>query len=87
MAATDTVTVRVRSFARVREVLGSELDLVLPQGATLADVWEQLRLRDRELDRLANSVRLARNGVVSPLLDALLQDGDEVSILPPVGGG
>jgi sulfur-carrier protein len=85
--ATDAITVRVRSFARARELLGSELNLVLPAGATLADLWEQLRLQNRELDRIAGSIRLARNGVVSPLLDAKLNEGDEVSVLPPVGGG
>jgi sulfur-carrier protein len=85
--ATDAINVRVRSFARARELLGSELTLVVPAGATLADLWEQLRLQNRELDRIASSIRLARNGVVSPLLDARLNDGDEVSVLPPVGGG
>ena len=87
LADTDKVTVRVRAFARVRELLGSELEISLPRGATLADLWEQLRLRDRELDRIAKAVRLARNGAVSPLFDAVLQDGDEISVLPPVGGG
>jgi molybdopterin synthase sulfur carrier subunit len=81
------VIVRVRAFARARELLGSELQLELPDGASLADAWEALRLKNVELDRMASSIRLARNGVVSPLLDARLAEGDEVSVLPPVGGG
>lgn len=81
------MVVRVLSFARARELLGSELQLELPDGASLADAWEALRARSRELDAIASSVRLARNGIVSPLLDARLSDGDEISVLPPVGGG
>lgn len=77
----------MRTFARVRELLGDDFSVDLAEGATVADLWERLRLRDREMDRLAGAVRLAVNGRIVPLLDARLCDGDEVSVLPPVGGG
>ena len=82
------MTVRVRAFARMRELLGeSEFDLDVPEGATVADVWEALRLRKREIDKLASSTRIARNGQVVPLLHEMVAHGDEIALLPPVGGG
>lgn len=80
--------VRVRAFARMRELLGeSEFEMDVPEGSTLADVWEALRLRKREIDKLASSTRIARNGRVSALLNETVAQGDEIALLPPVGGG
>ncbi len=85
---TETIGVRVRAFARLRELLDSgDFELRLPRGATLADLWEALRARNRAIDALAASTRMARNGRVAPLPSAVLADGDEVALLPPVGGG
>jgi sulfur-carrier protein len=84
----DSITIRVRAFARIREVLGEgEFELDVPEGSTLADVWERLRSRTREMDRLASSTRMARNGRVSAFLTETVEPGDEVALLPPVGGG
>jgi len=87
VATETTIKVRVRTFARVRELLGNDFQVDLVEGATVADLWEQLRLRDREMDAIARAIRIAVNGRIVPLLDARLRDGDEVSLLPPVGGG
>jgi molybdopterin converting factor small subunit len=82
------LTVRVRAFARMRELLGaSEFDLVVPDGATLVDCWEALRTRNNKVDSLASVTRIARNGRVAALLDERVADGDEIALLPPVGGG
>jgi MoaD family protein len=82
------VTVRVRAFARLRELLGEgDFSLTLDDGATLVDLWEALRARDRRVDALASSTRIARNGRVAALLHEPLADGDEIALLPPVGGG
>jgi molybdopterin converting factor small subunit len=63
----------------MRELLGeSEFELVLPDGATLVDCWEALRARNRKVDAL---------GHVAALLDERVADGDEIALLPPVGGG
>jgi sulfur-carrier protein len=78
----------VRAFARMRELLGeSEFELELPDGATLVDAWEALRARNRKVDGLAAVTRIARNGRVAALLDERVADGDEIALLPPVGGG
>ncbi len=88
MDTEDTITVHVRAFARLREVLESgAFDVELRRGATLADLWEAIRLRNRAVDAIASSTRLARNGRLVALLGEALVDGDDVALLPPVGGG
>jgi sulfur-carrier protein len=82
------MTVRVRAFARMRELLGAgDFELEVPEGATLVDCWEALRARERRIDALASSTRIARNGRVTVLLNELVAQGDEIALLPPVGGG
>ncbi|HVA32538.1 MAG TPA: MoaD/ThiS family protein [Candidatus Baltobacteraceae bacterium] len=78
---------KVLAFARIREMLeASEQSLDLPGGARVADAWSMLVSAAPELDALGGSTRVARNGrVVS--LDEPLCDGDELALLPPVGGG
>ncbi len=79
--------VHVLAFARLRELLGfgeRELDLAAP--ATLDDAWQSLTSGNAEAIRLRASTRFARNGVVSDGATAL-GDGDEIALLPPVGGG
>lgn len=79
--------VRVLAFARLRELLGGgERGLELPAGARVRDAWSALAAECPELAELAASTRLACNGRVASL-DDVLCEGDEVALLPPVGGG
>ncbi len=79
--------IQVRAFARTRELLGSgSIDLELPAGSTVADAWIALEARSPLLRDLAASTRLARNARIVKREDALA-DGDELALLPPVGGG
>jgi molybdopterin converting factor small subunit len=83
----DTMRVRVLAFARLRELLDApERSLDLSEESRVADAWSALV---REYPALANersSTRAARNGhLVS--FDEVLVDGDELALLPPVGGG
>ena len=95
------VTARVLAFARLRELLGfGERLVTVPPGTTLDALWSQLaadaQQRDgdahqlggeaHQLDGLRASTRFARNGELAGG-DAVLCDGDEIALLPPVGGG
>jgi MoaE-MoaD fusion protein len=81
------VRVRARLFAIQREVAGRrEVLLELAAGATVDDGWNALVARVPALAAGRASVRFARNGeYVDP--DALLVDGDELAVIPPVSGG
>jgi molybdopterin converting factor small subunit len=79
--------VRVVAFARLRELLGfGEKQLGVADGATADAVWSHLALDSPQLAALRASTRFARNGA---LVDgaAVLREGDELALLPPVGGG
>ncbi|MBV8532063.1 MAG: MoaD/ThiS family protein [Candidatus Eremiobacteraeota bacterium] len=79
--------IHVLAFARLRELLGRpERTLDLAAGASAGDAWSVLV---RECPALASeraSTRVARNGILAPF-DQPLDDGDEIALLPPVGGG
>lgn len=86
-AATPVVTVRVLAFARLRELLGFGERLVdVPVAATLDDVWAQVTRDVPALRELRASTRFARNGALAGA-GAAVADGDEIALLPPVGGG
>lgn len=80
--------VRVLAFARLRELLGGPAhELQVEEGATVADVWDALADRFAAIAPLGSSTRIARNGRVVNDPGEHIQDGDELSLFPPVGGG
>lgn len=79
--------IRVLAFARLREILNAgETMLDLHAGARVGDAWAALAQGCPALDEHRRSTRIARNGTVVAL-DQRLDDGDEIALLPPVGGG
>lgn len=79
--------VRVLAFARLRELIGAGSQTCeLADGATAQAVWSQVTARHPGAEDLAESVRIARNGRIVSLGEQLA-DGDEIALLPPVGGG
>ncbi|MBV8425566.1 MAG: MoaD/ThiS family protein [Candidatus Eremiobacteraeota bacterium] len=79
--------IKVIAFARVRELLGfSEREFGVTDVPTVGALRARLEGDAPELVRLRASTRIARNG---RLVDdaATLHEGDEVALLPPVGGG
>jgi len=81
------MALRVLAFARLRELLGfGERTLDVGESATLDDIWISLTSASPEASRLRAATRFARNGVV---VDGSTRvcDGDEIALLPPVGGG
>jgi molybdopterin converting factor subunit 1 len=75
--------VAVRLFAGLRELAGTRAtDIELQEGSTAADVWPALGLGESGPPGLlvaVNKTYAAR--------DQVLQDGDEVALIPPVSGG
>jgi len=79
--------IRVVAFARVRELLGfSEREFGLADVPTIGALRARLERDVPALLALRQSTRVARNGEIVD--DAVsLVEGDEVALLPPVGGG
>ncbi len=79
--------VRVVLFARPRELVGQPaVELTLPAGARAADAWGQLAEHHPQLGALPRSYRCAVNSEYASW-DALLKEGDELAVIPPVSGG
>jgi len=79
--------VRVLAFARLRELLGfAQREVEVGADATIDALWARLMPAAAPGAALRASTRFARNGA---LVDgaARLRDGDEVALMPPVGGG
>lgn len=79
--------VRVLAFARLRDVFGfGEREVEMPTGATLELLWTQMVAQLPAARDFRASTRFARNGVLAAGMTPLA-DGDEIALLPPVGGG
>ncbi|MEX1080951.1 MAG: MoaD/ThiS family protein [Halofilum sp. (in: g-proteobacteria)] len=77
------MTVQVKVFAHLRERLGfAERSLELPEGATVAGVWEAM---SGEAELPSHVLAAVNLGYAEP--DDLVSDGDEVAFFPPVTGG
>ncbi len=78
--------VRVVPFARIREIVGGERDHDARDHATAGDVYDALAREFPALRDLRPSTRFVRNGAFARA-DTALDDGDELGLLPPYGGG
>lgn len=74
-------------FGRVRELAGiAEEALEIPEGATLADVFERYASRFPQLSGFRTSLVASRNQEFASW-DTRLSAEDEIAFLPPVSGG
>jgi MoaE-MoaD fusion protein len=81
------IRVRVRLFAIQRELVGArEVALELVSDATIEAAWAALVERHPVLAPGRPAVRFARNGEYADP-EAVLADGDELAVIPPVSGG
>lgn len=83
----ETVTIRVRAFAALREMLGfGELQMTLPVGADVAALMAELAAGHpgARLEEHRFAVAVNRSFAAG---DRILADGDEVALIPPVSGG
>lgn len=78
------VGVRVRFFAVLRERAGCETKCVeLPAGSTVSDLLARL---EEEIRGLPTGVAAAVDRTYAAP-DRVLEDGEEVALIPPVSGG
>ncbi|MHB8177284.1 MAG: MoaD/ThiS family protein [Vulcanimicrobiaceae bacterium] len=79
--------VRLVAFARLRELLGESLGSVqVAPDACIEDLWNDLARRVPAIVELMPSTRVAVNGSLADW-SARPAEGDEIALLPPVGGG
>lgn len=77
----------MRFFARYAELVGrTEAALAIPLPATVADVVRRVR-RDFPRGQDIPERPLTAVNLKHVKLDAPVQDGDEVALLPPLAGG
>lgn len=83
----DRVTVTIKLFAAYQGACGMpELILQFPMGTTVEAVRDRLLSQHPELEQWRNLTRFGVNlQFVEP--NTVLQDGDEVVLIPPVSGG
>ncbi len=80
--------VRVLTFATALDAVGrAETEHDLPDGSTVADLVERLTAAYPGLEPLWPRLAVAVDGEVAGDRTALLHDGAEVALLPPVSGG
>jgi sulfur-carrier protein len=81
--------IEIRFFASLREALGAQHTLSLPEGATVGEARTALvALGGRHAELLATG-RAVRCALNQALCDeqATLAEGDELAFFPPVTGG
>jgi len=95
------ITVKVRTILTLKKILGKgEVELPMPERSTLGELLTTMvnrwgdelasQLFEPKSTRVLSSIRLMVNGRDIAFLnrmETVLQNGDEVLILPPVSGG
>jgi sulfur-carrier protein len=84
---TDFITVTVKLFAAYQDAYGvPELSLEVPSGETVAEICDRLITDHPEL---AAFKEITRFGVNLQFVesDTVVQNGDEIVLIPPVSGG
>ncbi len=83
----SATTITVKLFAAYQEAYGvSELTLEFPENTSVEAVREHLIKEHPQLAKWRDVTRFGVNfNFVEP--DTILQDGDEVVLIPPVSGG
>lgn len=92
------MNVKVRFFARFRELLGTDIIASPPEGAVLADLVREIARKNGEgytaifddRGEFREFVIVMRNGKRVEIPEAgttAVADGDEIAIFPPVAGG
>ena len=79
--------IKVKLFAAHRQLLGRrEVEMQVAPGATIVDVWRQLKEQYPTMAHLSDTLLAARNHEYAAL-DSVVAEGDEIAFIPPVSGG
>jgi len=92
------MSVKVRFFARFRELLGTDIIVEKGPETGMADLVREIAMRNEEgykavfddQGRFHDFVIIMRNGkrvLISDVEKIILADGDEIAVFPPVAGG
>jgi molybdopterin converting factor small subunit len=86
MVSTTTIRIRILLFASYADRLGLDhVEAELPAGSTVSEALDYLRALPGGLE-LPPRPLCARN-LAHVSLQAVLADGDELAVLPPLAGG
>ncbi len=81
------INVTIKLFAAYQEVYGqSELKISFPKATTVKDVLDYLIREKPELEKLRNVTRFGVN-LQFVAADTVINEGDEIVLIPPVSGG
>lgn len=92
------MNIRVKAFATFRDIMDSQVEIDLPEGATIRTRLAELTQRYEGLGELmfaapetlrdfVNILKNGRNIHFLAGLDTRLDDGDVIALFPPAAGG
>ena len=80
------MNVTIRAFGIAKEIFASsEIEIEVPELITVAGLKEYLRINYPPLDSLKSFVLAVNNSYVNET--QLIQELDEIAVIPPVSGG
>lgn len=84
---TQKISINLLYFAFIKDITRSRNELIkLPYGTSVEKLLEILLAKYPKLSDAIDTIRISINYKVVGL-DAILKEGDEVALLPPISGG